>query len=100
MGNQPVGSTARLTLYPITNAWVTRPERPKGAKDKVKRPEGPPARSRGLEGHETSTVHICQAWKGLTARQKATLPASAMAGLVNATESNRTFDIVQPAYKI
>ena len=25
--------------------WVTRPERPKGAKDEVKRPEGPPARS-------------------------------------------------------
>ena len=24
-------------------AWVTRPERPKGAKDAVKRPEGPPA---------------------------------------------------------
>ena len=23
-------------------AWVTRPERPKGAKDEVKRPEGPP----------------------------------------------------------
>ena len=22
--------------------WVTRPERPKGAKDEVKRPEGPP----------------------------------------------------------
>ena len=28
-------------------AWVTRPERPKGAKDKVKGPEGPPTRSRG-----------------------------------------------------
>ena len=25
--------------------WVTRPERPKGAKHEVKRPEGPPARS-------------------------------------------------------
>ena len=24
--------------------WVTRPERPKGAKEKVKRPEEPPAR--------------------------------------------------------
>ena len=31
-------------------AWVTRPERPKGAKDEVKRPEGPPPRSRGPEG--------------------------------------------------
>ena len=31
-------------------AWVTRPERPKGAKDEVKRPEGPPTRSRGPEG--------------------------------------------------
>ena len=26
----------------VTFAWVTRPERPKGAKDGVKRPEGPP----------------------------------------------------------
>ena len=34
----------------VTFAWVTRPERPKGAKDEVKRPEGPPARSRGPEG--------------------------------------------------
>ena len=40
-----------------TVAWVTRPERPKGAKDEVKqarraqsRPEGPEARSRGPEG--------------------------------------------------
>ena len=40
----------RLTHYPITDAWVTPPERPKGAKDEVKRPEGPPARSRGPEG--------------------------------------------------
>ena len=31
-------------------AWVTRPERPKGAKDEVKRPEGPPPRSRGPKG--------------------------------------------------
>ena len=28
-------------------AWVTRPERPQGAKDEVKRPEGPPPKSRG-----------------------------------------------------
>ena len=34
----------------VTLAWVTRPERPKGAKDKVKRPKGPPTRSRGPEG--------------------------------------------------
>ena len=27
----------------VNFAWVTRPERPKGAKDEVKRPEGPPA---------------------------------------------------------
>ena len=33
-----------------TVTWVTRPERPKGAKDEVKRPQGPPARSRGPEG--------------------------------------------------
>ena len=29
---------------------VTRPERLKGAKDEVKKPEGPPARSQGPEG--------------------------------------------------
>ena len=29
----------------VNFAWVTRPERPKGAKDGVKRPEGPPPRS-------------------------------------------------------
>ena len=34
----------------VNFVWVTRPERPKGAKDEVKRPEGPPIRSRGLEG--------------------------------------------------
>ena len=39
-----------LTHYPITDPWVTRPERPKGAKDEVKRPEGPSARSQGPEG--------------------------------------------------
>ena len=33
----------------VNFAWVTRPERPKGAKDEVKKPEGPPARSRGPE---------------------------------------------------
>ena len=37
-------------LVLVNFAWVTRPERPKGAKDKVKRPEGPPPRSRGPEG--------------------------------------------------
>ena len=40
----------RLTHYPINDAWVTQPERLKGAKDEVKRPEGPPARSQGPEG--------------------------------------------------
>ena len=29
---------------------TARPERPKGGKDEVKRPEGPPIRSRGQEG--------------------------------------------------
>ena len=33
-----------------TIAWVPRPERLKGVKDEVRRPEGPPARSRGREG--------------------------------------------------
>ena len=31
----------------VTFAWVTRPERPKGTKDEVKRPEEPPNRTRG-----------------------------------------------------
>ena len=46
-----------------TAAWVTRPERPKGAKDEVKqarraqsRPEGPQARSRAPEGPQTSSI--------------------------------------------
>ena len=39
-------------------AWVTRPERPKGAKDEVKRPEGPPTWSRGPEGLQTSSYRI------------------------------------------
>ena len=34
----------------VNFAGVTRPKRPKGAKDEVKRPEGPPIRSRGPEG--------------------------------------------------
>ena len=29
----------------VNFAWVTRPERPKGVKDEVKRLEGPPPRS-------------------------------------------------------
>ena len=33
----------------VNFAWVTRPEHPKGAKDKVKRPKGPPFRSQGPE---------------------------------------------------
>ena len=40
----------------VTFAWVTRPERPKGAKDEVKRPEGPPTRSQGPEGPLTSSI--------------------------------------------
>ena len=31
----------------VTFMWVTRPEHPKGTKDKVKRPEEPPNRTRG-----------------------------------------------------
>ena len=34
----------------VNFAWVARPERPKGAKDKVKMPKGPPARSQGPAG--------------------------------------------------
>ena len=37
-------------------AWVTWPERPKGTKDKVKIPEGPPTRSRSPTGPKTSSV--------------------------------------------
>ena len=37
-----------LTHCLITNAWVTQPERPTGAKDEVKRPEVPPAISRSI----------------------------------------------------
>ena len=32
------------------SAWITWPERPKGTKDEVKRPEGPPTTSLGPEG--------------------------------------------------
>ena len=39
-----------LRVIKCNGAWVTRPERPKGAKDEVKGPEGPPTRSRGPEG--------------------------------------------------
>ena len=34
----------------VNFAWVTWPERPKGAKDEVKRSEGPPPRSWGPGG--------------------------------------------------
>ena len=48
--NGPNGKTwskkAGLTLSGLD----VPPERPKGAKDEVKRPEEPSARSRGLEG--------------------------------------------------
>ena len=47
----------------VNFAWVTRPERPKGAKDEVKqarraqsRPKGPQARSRGPTGPQTSSM--------------------------------------------
>ena len=46
-----------LRVIKCNGAWVTRPERPKGAKDEVKearrakrRPEGPQTRSRASEG--------------------------------------------------
>ena len=49
-------------FHHCTDAWVTRPERPKGAKDDVKQarraqswPEGPQPRSRGPEGPQTSS---------------------------------------------
>ena len=40
-------------LVLVNFAGVTWPERLKGAKDKVKRPEGPPTRSGGSEGPKT-----------------------------------------------
>ena len=33
----------------VNFVWVTRPERPKAAKDEVKRPKEPPPRSRSPE---------------------------------------------------
>ena len=49
-----MGSTwehAKLDILKFIEIRITLlPERPKGAKDEVKRPEGPPARSRGPEG--------------------------------------------------
>ena len=44
--NPNYSETSKL-VYPcyVSFAWVTRPERPKGLKDEVKGPEGPPARS-------------------------------------------------------
>ena len=42
-----------------TLAGVSRPERPQGAKDEVKRPKGPPPRSRGPEGPlDFQSLHI------------------------------------------
>ena len=46
--------TLTLTHHPISFVWVKRPERPKVAKDEVKRSEEPPARSWGPEGSKTS----------------------------------------------
>ena len=43
-------------LVLVNFAWVTRPERPKGAKDQVKRPKGPPTKSGGPEGPWTSSI--------------------------------------------
>ena len=39
-----MGTCIMDTCIMDTSAWVTRPERPKGAKDEVKRPKGPPTR--------------------------------------------------------
>ena len=51
--------------------WVTRPERPEGAKDEVKqarraksRAEGPPTRGRGPEGPQTSSLYRVSLKKG------------------------------------
>ena len=37
----------------VNFAWVTRPERPKGAKDDVKRPKVPPPRSLLVDNIQT-----------------------------------------------
>ena len=42
-------STTKNALFSL-GLTLSGPERPKGAKDEVKRPKGPPARSRGPEG--------------------------------------------------
>ena len=52
--NFPVSNADALTGFLAlceTGALSPRPECPKGAKDKVKRPKGPPARNQGPEGH-------------------------------------------------
>ena len=51
-----------LTRYPITVVWVTRPERPKSAKDEVERPKGPPVRSRGPKAPRLLVPNICQSF--------------------------------------
>ena len=50
-------NSKKKQILQCTDAWVTRPERPKGVKDVIKqarraqsRPEGPQPRSRGPEG--------------------------------------------------
>ena len=48
-----------LNLFWVLCEWFTRPEKPKGAKDKVKRPQRPPVRSQGPEGPSTSIFLYC-----------------------------------------
>ena len=58
--HHPINNTLSkgLTHYPTTDACVTQPVHPEGAKDEVKRPEGPPVRSRGPEDPYTSSTNV------------------------------------------
>ena len=58
------GISARKGCLTIIKTRVARPERPEGAKDEVKRPKGPPAKSRGPEGLWTSSCDISPVKRG------------------------------------
>ena len=50
--------------------WVTQPEHPKGVKDEVKRPKGPPASSWGPQCPLTSSILYVSKWFNEFVRQR------------------------------
>ena len=56
--SQPLYHLVELFRLTKIHACIMRPERPKGVKDKVKRPKGSPARTQGPEGPQTSSQWI------------------------------------------